>query len=82
LKKGNKKTIFKNSACVIIDGRDLRLGRPLKNFEITEARSLNNAFTIISERYRLGKAAHSVDIYKSFYTIDGKLLDYIRDEII
>ena len=78
IKKGNKKPFFINTSCEVFAWKDTK-GKYLPDFVPIEASSFNEAFTRVSEIYRKGLAAHTCNIYKSFYHISGTQLDAYRE---
>ncbi len=81
VKKGNKRTELINSECEITGAIDLRTGSPLKNFQPFSAVSFNNAFTQASVKYRPATNSHTCNIYKTFFTAEDKMLDFIRERV-
>ena len=80
VKHGNKKTRFSLSRCHVYKAE--YNNSPFKEFSPFEAPSFNQAYIRVSEKYKLGIAAHVCNVYNTFYHSDKGMIDYIRDAII
>lgn len=78
VKKGNKKPYFINTSCEVFDWKDSNR-RSLPAFTPIEATSFNEAFTRVSEKYRVGIAAHTCNVYNTFYDKTDTKIGIIRD---
>ena len=81
-KNGNKLPKLSKSSCFVVEKRNIRTNKIDKEFKETKALTFNQAFRLISERYRVGESSHTCNIYQVFRCVkSNKFLDEHRKEI-
>jgi hypothetical protein len=68
--EGNKQAKVKNSACLVFQRERLN-SNELRQEDI-QAKSFNEAFRLVSIKYRAGTSSHSCNVYREFRDVEKK----------